>query len=87
MAFRWDFDRRNETCSYGWQTRISLNVRKVIERQLSESLDYENSDATKKISGFLPQYFSTSLIFKTEFLMEEFEFVEAREYKFENGAK
>ena len=53
--------------------------RKIIDEQFFviflESLDYPDSDTTKKINGFSPQYSFTSGMFQTEFMMEEFELV------------
>ena len=50
-------------------------------------LDYQDSDATNTINASPPHYYSTSDIFKTEFMMQEFELVAAEEYMFERGAK
>ena len=50
--------------------------RKIIwKRCIPNFLDYQDSDALNKINGFSPQYSSTSDMFQTEFLMEEFDLV------------
>ena len=37
--------------------------RKIIQRFFLESLDYQDFDATNTINGYLPQYYSTCVIF------------------------
>ena len=67
---------------------MTLNIEKSFLWLFSlEFLDYQYSDATKKINKFSPQNSSTSAIFQTEFMMEEFKLVVADEDKFEYGAK
>ena len=51
-----------------------------------EYLYYQNSDATNKLNGFSAPCSST-IVFYTEFMMEEFELVVAEQNKFENGTK
>ena len=52
-----------------------------------ESLHYQDFEATSKIKGFSNQYAPTSFIFRTEFLMQDFDFVVLQQYTFENWAK
>ena len=62
--------------------------RKIIDEIYLEIVDYRDSDATNKINHFSwSQYCSASVMFFTEFIMEEIELVVAEEYKFENWAK
>ena len=69
----------------GWWVWIS---RKIFDKRFFfEILDYPVSAATNKINVFSPQNYFRSVMFYTEFLMEEFELVVAEEYKFEIWAK
>ena len=44
------------------------------------SLDYQDSDAAKKVNGFLPQKFLASAMAQSEFMMEELEPVLAEDF-------
>ena len=65
--------------------RIWMSTKIFYKRFFLEVLDYQDSDAPNKVNDFSPQYYSTGF-FKTEFMMEQFEFEVAEEYKFVNGA-
>ena len=52
-----------------------------------ESSDFQDSEAQNKINGFSPQYSGASLMFEIGFLMEEIEFLVAKEYTFELCSK
>ena len=61
--------------------------RKIMEKRFLKFLDYQETDATNKINGYSPQNSSgASVLFWTEFMMEEFELVVAEEDRFEKGA-
>ena len=60
--------------------------RKVDESFFSEILDYQSSDAKKKLDGFSHQC-SHKFFFQTEFMIGKFELVVVEEDKFEKGAK
>ena len=67
---------------------MSLNIQKNYWHDVFlEILDYPDSDTTNKINSFSPEYFLTIVMISTEFMMEEFEFVGAEDYKFQNSAK
>ena len=62
--------------------------RKIIDRRFFGKFGLsEDPDATIKIHGFSHHYFSTSVMFGTEFMMEEFKPAVAEESKFENRTK
>ena len=67
---------------------MSSNVEKIFRQKLFlEILDDEDSDATNKFHSFSLQNYSKSVVFRTEFMIEEFELVLAEEYTFESGAE
>ena len=57
------------------------------KRILSEISDYPDSDTTNIINVLSTQQSSASIVFWTEFMMEESKHVGAEEDKLENGAK
>ena len=89
--FQWDFDRKKGS-SFGRQRTISLNVEK--NYCFSGKFGLSGIDATNQINASSSHYSTWSVIFQTEFLMEELELVVAEEElvvaeedKFEIGAK